>query len=263
MLTDDVRESIAAAIYHGIQNTTPLPLLTKSYPEIELEDSYHIQSSVVTMFEKTGRHVRGYKIGLTSGAIQALVGSKSPNFGRLLDHMFAEENSELDRSTWLTPVAECELAFVLKDQLAGPDIRTEDVVNATDFIVPAIEIADFRVARTAGIDVRDITADIGAAGGVVIGQTPVLLRDIDICAVNTSLVINGEERAKGASDQVMGNPLSAVAWLANKLHELGRTLEPGDIILSGAMHAAQPIEAGDTVLARFDHGLGDIHVRFK
>lgn len=263
MLIDDDRNTIAVAIYRGIQNTTPLPLLTKSYPEIELEDSYHIQNKVVTMFEQAGSQARGYKIGLTSRAIQDLVGGKDPNFGRLLDHMFVEENSELDRSNWLTPVAECELGFVLKDQLAGPGISIEDVINATDFVVPAIEIADFRVARTAGIDVRDITADIGAAAGVVIGKTPVLLRDIDICAVNTTLVINGETRAKGAADQVMGNPLSTVAWLANKLHELGRTLEPGDIILSGAMLAAQPIEAGDTVLARFDHGLGDIQLRFK
>lgn len=263
MLTDDIRETIAAEIYHGIQNTTPLPLLTKSYPEIELEDSYHIQNRVVALLEKSGSHVRGYKIGLTSQAIQALVGSKDPNFGRLLNHMFIDENKTSSRSNWLTPVVECELAFVLKDRLAGPNVSVADVIHATDFVVPAIEIADFRVARTAGIDVRDITADIGAAGGVIIGKTPVLLRDIDICAINTSLVINGEERAKGAADQVMGNPLSAVAWLANKLHEFGAALEPGEVIMSGAMLAAQPVEAGDTILARFDNGLGDIQLRFS
>ena len=177
--------------------------------------------------------------------------------------MFIDENKTSSRSNWLTPVVECELAFVLKDRLAGPNVSVADVIHATDFVVPAIEIADFRVARTAGIDVRDITADIGAAGGVIIGKTPVLLRDIDICAINTSLVINGEERAKGAADQVMGNPLSAVAWLANKLHEFGAALEPGEVIMSGAMLAAQPVEAGDTILARFDNGLGDIQLRFS
>ncbi len=113
------------------------------------------------------------------------------------------------------------------------------------------------------MDVRDITADMGAAGGVVLGVNAVSLNDIDILSVNSSLIINGEERAKGVASEVLGNPVSAVAWLANKLSESGAALEPGDIILSGAMHSAQPVEAGDHIIARFDNGLGDIKLSFS
>ena len=263
MLTDDIRKEIAAKIYHCFQERAPMLLLTKAYPDIEIGDAYHIQNYVVSSFKQAGSRVKGYKIGLTSKAVQQLVGSTGPNFSPLLDHMFTTEQSELARSNWLTPVVESELAFVIKDRLTGPGINVADVIRATDFVLPAIEIADFRVARAAGMDVRDITADMGAAGGAVLGVNAVSLNDIDILSVNSSLIINGEERAKGVASEVLGNPASAVAWLANKLSESGAALEPGDIILSGAMHSAQPVEAGDHIIARFDNGLGDIKLSFS
>ena len=135
-------------------------------------------------------------------------------------------------------MVESELAFVIKDRLTGPGINVADVIRATDFVLPAVEIADFRVARAPGMDVRDITADMGAAGGIVLGGKPSSVYDIDVRSVNSSLIINEEERAKGAASAVLGNPLTAVAWLANKLGESGAALEPGDVILSGAMHSA-------------------------
>ena len=263
MLTDDVRKEIEAKIYHCFQERVQISLLTTTYPDIEIGDSYHIQNYVVSLFKEAGSRVKGYKIGLTSKTIQQLVGSTEPNFSPLLDHMFTPEENKLTRSNWLTPVVESELAFVIKDRLTGPGINVADVIRATDFVLPAIEIADFRVARAAGMDVRDITADMGAAGGVVLGRNPVSLHDIDILSVNSSLIINGEERAKGVASEVLGNPVSAVAWLANKLSESGAALEPGDIILSGAMHSAQPVEAGDHIIARFDNGLGDIKLSFS
>ena len=263
MLTDNVRKEIAAKIYHCMKETTPLPLLTSAYPDIEMIDSYHIQNYLVSTFKETGSRVKGYKIGLTSKAIQQLVGNAEPNFSPLLDHMFTAEASELAMSRWLTPVVESELALIIKNRLAGPGINVADVIRATDFVLPTIEIADFRVARAAGMDVRDITADMSAAGGVVLGGNPTSLNDIDIRAVSCSLIINEAERAKGTASEVLGNPLSAVAWLANKLSDFGGALEPGDVILSGAMHNAQPVEAGDQIIARFDNGLGDIRLSFS
>ena len=262
MLTADQHEQIAAKIYGAINDVTPLPLLNKSYPEIEIEDSYHIQSSVVSLFKGAGSDLKGYKIGLTSHAIQKMVGTTEPNFGPLLSHMFTPEDSELARAKWLTPVLECEIALVLKERLEGPCVNVADVIRAIDFVLPAIEIADFRVARAAGIDVRDLTADLGAAGGVVLGGNPVFLRDIDIRTVSARLLVNNEERAQGGAAQVLGNPLSAVAWLANKLHESGLALEPGQVVLAGAMHGAQPVDTGDAIVARFDSGLGDIKLSF-
>jgi 2-oxo-hept-3-ene-1,7-dioate hydratase/2-keto-4-pentenoate hydratase len=263
MLTDDVHKEIAAKIYHCIKEISQISLLTTTYPDIEIGDSYHIQNYVVSLFKEAGSQVKGYKIGLTSKAVQQLVGSTEPNFSSLLDHMFVAEESELARLNWLTPVVESELAFVIKDRLSGPGINAADVIRATDFVLPAIEIADFRVARAPGIDVRDITADMGAAGGVVLGINAVSLNDIDTLSVRSSLIINEEERAKGMASEVLGNPLTAVAWLANKLSEFGAAFEPGDVILSGAMHNAQPVEAGDHILARFDNGLGDIKLSFS
>jgi len=263
MLTDDVRKEIAARIYRCFQDRVQISLLTTTYPDIEIGDSYHIQNYVVSLFKEAGSRVKGYKMGLTSKAVQQLVGSTEPNFSPLLDHMFTAEESELARSNWLTPVVESELAFVIKDRLTGPGINVADIIRGTDFVLSAIEIADFRVARAPGMDVRDITADMAAAGGVVLGKNPVSLHDIDILAVNCSLTINEEERAKGVASEVLGNPLYAVAWLANKLSEFGVALEPGQVILSGAMLNAQPVEAGDQILARFDHGLGDIKLSFN
>ena len=262
MLTDDIRKEIADKIYHCFLERAQISLLTTTYPDIEIEDAYHIQNYVVSSFKEAGSRVNGYKIGLTSKAVQQLVGSAEPNFSPLLDHMFTTEESELARSNWLTPVVESELAFILKDRLTGPGINIADVIRATDYVLPAIEIADFRVARAPGMDVRDITADMGAAGGIVLGVNAISLHDIDISSVNSSLIINEEERAKGTASEVLGNPISAVAWLANKLGESGVSLEPGDVILSGAMHSAQPVETGDHVLARFDNGLGDIKLSF-
>lgn len=263
MLTDDVHKEIAARIYHCIKEISQISLLTKAYPDIQIGDSYHIQNYVVSSFKEAGSQVKGYKIGLTSKAVQQLVGSREPNFSPLLDHMFTAEESELARSNWLTPMVESEVAFVIKDRLTGPGINVADVIRATDFVLPAVEIADFRVTRAPGMDVRDITADMGAAGGIILGGNPASLYDIDIRSVNSSLIINEEERAKGATSAVLGNPLTAVAWLANKLGESGTALEPGDVILSGAMHNAQPVEAGDHIIARFDNGLGDIKLSFS
>lgn len=263
MLSDDTRKDIARKIYQCTQERTPMPLLTAAYPDLDLADAYHIQNNVVSLFTNAGSRIKGYKIGLTSKAVQQLVSSTEPNFSPLLNHMFKPEADELVRAQWLTPVVESEMAFMIKHRLAGPGINVADVIHATDFVLPAIEIADFRVARAAGMDVRDITADMGAAGGVVLGGNPVSLLDIDIRTVNCSLVVNGEERANGAASAVLGNPLSAVAWLANKLSEFGLALEPGQVILSGAMHNAQPAEAGDEIHARFDNGLGDISLRFN
>jgi len=263
MLTDKTRKEIAAKIFQCIQERTQTSLLTSAYPDIEIVDAYHIQDYVISSFKQAGTRVKGYKIGLTSKAVQQLVGSTEPNFGRLLDHMFTPEESELARSNWLTPVVESDLAFVIKHHLTGPGINIADVIRATDFVLPAIEIADFRVARAPGMDARDITADMGAAGGVVLGGNPVSLYDIDIRSVSSNLVINGEERARGAASEVLGHPLTALAWLANKLGESGAALEPGDVVLSGAMHGAQPVDSGDHIIARFDNGLGDIKLGFN
>ncbi len=262
MLSSTLRKEIAGRIYSCFQDGSQIPLLNSSYPELEVEDSYHIQEHVIDAFRAAGRRVKGYKIGLTSRPMQEMAGSTEPDYSAILDHMFIPEDSATPRADWSEPLVEIELAFVMKDHLSGPGINVAEVIRATDFVLPAIEIVDFRVARAPGMDVRDTIADLAAVGGVVLGGKPVDLKHIDVRNVRGSLLINGETREEGSSAEVLGNPLTAVAWLANKLSEFGVAFAPGDVILSGSFLRAVPVQAGDEVIARFDNDLGDIRLRF-
>ena len=227
-----------------------------------MEDAYRIQEQVVQQFREAGHKVRGYKIGLTSRAMQEMAGSTEPDYSAMLDFMFYPEAGESPRSDWQQPLVEIEMAFVMKERLAGPGINVADVIRATDFVLPAIEIVDFRVAYGPGMDVRDTIADLAAVGGVILGGNPVDLRDIDIRNVQGKLLINGEPREEGNSVEVLGNPLNAVACLANKLAGFGVAFEPGDVILSGSFLRALPVAAGDQIVARFDSGFGDVNFAF-
>jgi 2-keto-4-pentenoate hydratase len=262
MLSDEVRREIAANIFQCFEDHSQIPLLNTSYPELEVEDSYRIQEHVVASFLAEGRTIRGYKIGLTSKAMQDMAGTTEPDYSAMLDHMFIDEGSETPRNAWASPIVEIELAFLMKEALSGPGVNIADVIRATDFVLPAIEIVDFRVAPGPGMDVRDTIADLAAVGGVVLGGNPRRLEQIDVRNIHGSLLINGEAREEGLSSAVLGNPLTAVAWLANKMAEFDVAFKPGDVILSGSMVRALPVQAGDEVVARFDGGFGDVVVTF-
>lgn len=262
MLTDEVRQQIAGDIYRCFAEKSQIPLLNQTYPDIEMVDAYRIQEQVVAAFVAAGRKVKGYKIGLTSKAMQEMAGSSEPDYSAMLDHMFIPEASTLARADWSDPLVEIEIAFVIKERLQGPGVTVAEVIQATDFVLPAIEIVDFRVARAPGMDVRDTIADLAAVGGVILGGNPVSLNDIDIRNIRGSLLINGEVREQGSSSAVLGNPLTAVAWLANKLSEFGVAFERGDVILSGSFVRALPVQAGDEVIARYDNGFGDVLLSF-
>lgn len=262
MLSDTIRKEIAADIYRCFENKSQIPLLNSRFPDMELEDSYRIQEHVVESFKSAGHRVKGYKIGLTSRPMQEMANSTEPDYSAILDNMFHVEAGESARSDWQQPLVEIEMAFVMKERLEGPGINVAEVIRATDFVLPAIEIVDFRVAYEPGMDVRDTIADLAAVGGVILGGNPVGLREIDIRNVSGSLLVNGEVREQGSSSAVLGNPLNAVAWLANKLSEFGVAFEPGDVILSGSFLRALPVNAGDDIVARFDNGFGDITFSF-
>ena len=262
MLSDATRREIAGKIVQCFKDNSQISLLSASYPDIEMEDSYRIQEQVVASFVAEGRSIKGYKIGLTSKAMQEMAGSTEPDYSAMLDDMFIFEGAELARSDWADPIVEIELAFVIKETLQGPGVNVADVIRATDFVLPAIELVDFRVARAPGMDVRDTIADLAAVGGVVLGGNPVKLEDIDVRNVHGSLLVNGEVREEGMSSAVLGNPLTAVAWLANKLAEFGVSFKPGDVILSGSFVRALPVQAVDEIVASFDNGFGDVSLRF-
>jgi len=262
MLSDQLRQELATDIHRCFREKSQVPLLNPRFPEIEMEDAYRIQEQVVQKFRDDGHKVRGYKIGLTSKPMQEMANSTEPDYAAMLDFMFYPEAGESPRADWQQPLVEIEMAFVMKERLSGPGVNVADVIRATDFVLPSIEVVDFRVAYGPGMDVRDTIADLAAVGGVILGGNPLDLRDIDIRNVQGSLLINGEVKEEGNSAAVLGNPLNAVAWLANKLAEFGVAFEPGDVILSGSFLRAVPVSAGDELVARFDSGFGDISFTF-
>lgn len=262
MLPTVTRQEIAQRILQCLANGNQVPLLNTTYPDLEIEDAYRIQEAVLSSLIDQGRSVKGYKIGLTSKPMQQMMGSTEPDYSAILDDMFLAETTETPRASWCDPMVEIELAFVMKESLRGPGVNVADVIRATDFVLPAIEIVDFRVARAPGMDVRDTIADLAAVGGVVLGGNPMPLNTLDVRAVQGSLIINDEVREQGQANAVLGNPLNAVAWLANKLSEFDVTFAAGDVILSGSFVRALPVHAGDRVTARFESGFGDVEVTF-
>ncbi len=263
MLSDATRKEIAGKLIECMQEKKQIGLLTKDYPEIEVEDSYRIQEFIIDSFKQNGEVVKGYKIGLTSKVMQEMVGTNEPDFATMTDSMFVLESSTLKHADWIAPHVEIEVAFVMKEELKGPKVNAADVIRATDFILPSIELVDLRVAMAPGMDVRDTIADLAAVGAVVVGGNPVRLEDVDVRKIGGQLIINDEVKEEGMSSAVLGNPVNAVVWLVNKLSEFGVGFKPGDVILSGSFVRALPVAAGDRVVARFDNGLGDVEIAFE
>lgn len=261
MLTDEQRREAAEMLNTAHRTHVQVPSLKATFPDMEIEDAYHIQELQVADRKAAGAVVKGYKIGLTSKVMQDLAGIDEPDYGFLLDDMFVQEDSVIDLSKYFTPNVEIELAFAMRAALRGPNVNAADVIRATDFVLPAIELVEKRVERREGV--VDTIADLASCAAVVLGGNPMLLTDVDIRAVGGTVFKNGEHITGGNAKAVMGNPVNAVAWLANKLHEFGVGFEPGDVILSGSFVRVVPTADGDHVVAAFDSGFGDIHLHFK
>jgi 2-oxo-hept-3-ene-1,7-dioate hydratase/2-keto-4-pentenoate hydratase len=262
MLDAATRSQIVADLIEAYQTRKALPLLTHSYPQIGMDDAYAIQKAFVDHRLTQGRTVRGYKVGLTSKAMQEMSGAAEPDFSAMTDDLFLPEDTPLEASRFFRPLIEIEIAFVMKSALKGPGILPVDVLRATDFVLPSIEVVDFRVGPAPGMTVIDTVADLAACGAAVLGANPCRLEDLDLRRVLGQMIINGKVEQEGYASAVLGNPVTAVAWLANKLGEFGITFEAGQTILTGSFVRAMPVKAGDEVVARFDSGLGDVVTAF-
>ncbi len=237
-----------------------------AYPNITIEDAYAIQRAWVSRKLTDGRHLIGHKIGLTSRAMQRSSNISEPDYGALLDDMLFEDGQDIPVSRFIVPRVEVELAFILKSRLEGPDCTIFDVIKATDFVIPAIEIIDARIQQ---VDpktnltrkVFDTISDNAANAGLVLGGRPVKPEAIDLRWVAALLFRNGVIEDSGVAAAVLGNPVKGPAWLANKLAPYGECLEPGEIILGGSFTAPVPARQGDSF--HVDYGqLGCISVRF-
>lgn len=239
----------------------PIEPLTASWPGLTVDDAYAIQVAQVRHWTGQGARVRGHKVGLTSAAMQRLLGVTSPDFGHLLDGMFFDEHAAVPMAGFLQPRIEPEIAFVMGRRLAGPGVTAADAVRAVDHVLPCLEIVDSRI-RDWKIGLVDTVADNASSGGVVLGGRPTRLTSLDLRLVGCNLRRNGAVVGTGAGGAVLGNPLTALVWVANVLGSRGVALEEGHVVLPGACTAMVPVEAGDTVSAEFA-GLGTVTTSFR
>ena len=239
---------------------------SKRYPHITLEDGYQISRAWVAMKIAEGRTVKGHKIGLTSRAMQQASQITEPDYGTLLDDMFIQEGSDIPVSRFIAPRVEVELAFVLGKPLRGPNVTIFEVLDATDYVVPAIEIIDARIEQfdrhtKVMRKVFDTISDNAANAGIITGGRPVKPHAVDLRWVSALLYKNGVIEETGVAAAVLNHPATGVAWLANKLAPHGEYLAAGEVVLGGSFTRPTPAVAGDTFHA--DYGpLGSIAFRF-
>lgn len=224
------------------------------------EEAYAIQLENIKRKVEQGQKIVGKKIGLTSVAMQKMLGVSEPDYGHLLDTMVVENGGAIQVEQLLQPKVETEIAFILKKELRGPNVTALDVLQATDYIVPALEIVDSRV-KDWKIKLPDTIADNASSGLFVLGGKPTRIEDVDLGLIGMAFLKNGELVNTGVGAAALGNPANCVAWLANRLADFDISLKAGEIILSGALSAAAEAKAGDTFTARFAH-IGQVSVHF-
>ena len=234
----------------GAYVTGPIAPLSETHPGLTLDDAYRIQQWQVRRWLEAGDTVRGHKIGLASTAMQRQMGVDQPDYGHLTDTMFRSVSEPVPLTTFIQPRVEPEVAFVLKGPLRGPGLTVADVIPAIEYALPALEIVDSRVENWR-IGLVDTVADNASSGGVLLGDTPTRLADVNLPELSSVLAKNDATIAIGTGAAVLGSPLRAVAWLANKLGTLGVALDPGHVVLSGSFTQAVPVLPGDTVSADF------------
>jgi 2-keto-4-pentenoate hydratase len=261
-LTAEEREAAAAALRQAESSTRPIPPLIEDYPDIDVVDAYEIQlANIRRRLADTGGMVLGHKVGLSSKAMQEMMGVDEPDYGHLLADMLQFEDTPVVASRYLQPRVEVEVGFVLGADLPGEGCTVDDVLRATEYVVPAIELIDSRIADWK-IGLCDTIADNASSAGFVLGQARVSPADVDVKTIDAVLTRNGEVIAEGRSDAVLGNPVTAVAWLSRKVESFGVRLREGDIVLPGSCTRAIDARAGDEFVADFT-GLGSVRLSFE
>lgn len=240
----------AQALYDAETSCTPIDPLTQMDDTLTVDDAYAIQLENVNRVLALGHTISGKKIGLTSEGIQKQMGVNEPDYGHLFAAMDCKDG-KVAADKLMQPKIEGEIAFILKEDLAGGKVTPEDVRAATDYVVAAFEIVDSRIADWK-IKLVDTISDNASSGRYVLGEKKMKLEEVDLPSVPMKLVKNGTELVgEGTGAAVLGDPCIAVAWLANRLWNYGVTLKKGEVILSGAFSAAPLAEKGDTFEADF------------
>ena len=266
MLTQTQITAAAQALAQAERNRTQIGLLSLQHPEMDMDDAYAVQAAFVALRHAEGRRTVGWKIGLTSKAMQSALNIATPDSGVLLDDMVFANNATVPANRFIQPRIEAELAFLMKSPLQGPDITVAQVLSATDTIIPALEILDTRIRRVDPATgktrtVVDTIADNAANAGIVTGGHALRPDAFDHRWAGAIVMRNAEVEETGLGAGVLNQPALAVVWLANRLALYGQHIKPGQIVLSGSF--IRPIECrpGDTILA--DYGpMGTVTCHF-
>jgi 2-keto-4-pentenoate hydratase len=254
-------ESIARALHMAEQQRTPLPPLSQTYPGLTVAQAYAIQRAWQDLkCQERATRLVGQKIGLTSLAMQQLLGIDQPDYGFLLTEMVVPSASTFPRADFIAPRIEPEIAFWLAHDLQGPGVSEQDVLAATRGVSAALELVDSRI-QDWRIGLVDTIADNASSARVIVSERVVAPGEIDLVAEHVTLLRNAERVGEGTGAAVLGHPALAVAWLANRLADFGVTLQAGQLILPGAMCSAVNVDGGTTYRAHFAH-LGEVAVHF-
>lgn len=260
MLTDFQRQEAADAILTSEQSRVVCPQPSKTWPGMTLEDAYDIQRRWAEARISGGASIVGRKIGLTSRAMQHASKMTEPDYGVILDDALFTDGAQIAAGTFIKPRLEVELAFVMGQDLSGKGCQVHDVLRATEFVQPALEIIDYRTEVPRQI--VDTIADNAAFGAIVLGGRTIRPFDVDLRWLGATLSKNGIIEETGMSAGIMGHPAAGLAWLVNKLAPLGGGLKKGDIVLGGSFTRPVDIKSGDVISA--DYGpLGAIGVSFE
>jgi len=254
-------EELARQLMHAERTQAPIGPLSGVYPAMDAAEAYRVQQVQVEARQAAGESIVGWKVGLTSAAMQQQLGVDQPDYGPVLSGWYLADGSSIRRDSLIAPRVESEIGFVLKAPLAGPGVTRDDVLLATEAVTAAIEVIDSRI-RDWQLTLVDTVADMASSARVVLGPARIPPAEVDLRLVGVVLERDDEVVETGAGAAVLGDPALAVAWAANTLGALGVVMQPGHIVIPGAMHASVPAEVGQSFVARFDR-LGSVSVRFE
>ncbi|WP_138419587.1 2-keto-4-pentenoate hydratase [Aquibacillus sediminis] len=261
MIETDVIGHIADELYNAETNAYEVDKFVDQFPELDVELAYHIQDRLIEMkCNKENAKISGRKLGLTSKSKQEMMGVHEPSYGVLLDNMQLFEGDPISTKPFIHAKVEPEIAFVFDKEVSGDHITVADILDATAYITPAMEIIDSRY-RNFDFTLPDVVADNSSSSRYLISERFYQVNDVDLRLMGMVFKKNGEIVATSAGAAVMGHPARAIAWMANKLKERNQRIQPGEVVLSGALAKAFAIEPGDHFSVSFD-GIGALEAAF-
>ena len=260
-LDDATVARIADELAEATRSRGTIERISARFPEATIEDSYAVQRIWRARREEAGARLVGRKIGLTSKAMQFATGITEPDYGVIFADQAYPSGATVEHAQWSNVRVEVELAFVLRSPLEGQGLTVEQVLDATEVVVPALEILDSHI-ELEGRTIVDTISDNAALGAIVVGDVEIGPRDRNLAWIGAHCLVNDEIIETGVSGGVLGNPANGVAWLAGKLAQHGDRLEAGELILAGSFTRPVWVQPGDVVTTHFQD-MGSIEVTFR